>query len=163
MVIRPLACDPMEASPLRASLLRSGLRIATLPAVWVVTAAWMVRDYVADPYVAGRVGTRAYFHNHEGALVQGLGASVVELAVVMLILRPWSHRRSWPRAALALTVFLPWTAFSAIPLMHAGGLLVIHALWLACVVLVLLACAVGSGAAALRARAPGSAAPPPAS
>jgi hypothetical protein len=151
----------MKAAPVPTSRFRRGFRIAALPSVWLVTAVWMVTDYVADPYVAGRTGTRAYFHNHDGALAQGLGASVVELAVLMLILRPWSYRRSWARAALALTVFLPWATLSTLSLMHVGGVLVVHAIWLVCVVLVLAACAVWSGAAAFRTRSPATAASPP--
>ena len=162
MIHGPLPCKPMEASPPRGPPLRNWPRIAALLALWLASVACMVTDYVADPYDAGRTGTRAYFHNHEGALAQGLGASAIELAVLLLILRPWCYRRSWRRAVLALTVFVPWTALCALSLMHAGGVFVFHAIWLTCVVLVLAACAVWSGAAALRARPPAATAPPPA-
>ncbi len=131
--------------------IRRGVRLAGLPALWVGTALGMVNDSLHDPYVATRLGTAAYHHNQEGALLQGLGMTLVELVVLALILRPWSYRRSWGRSAVALVVILPWTLLWA-GLMHQGGVLVVHAMWLVSLVVILCACCAWSGFAALRAR-----------
>ena len=136
----------------RRDRIRTGLRVAGLPALWVLTAWAMVGDALRDPFVAARQGTAAYGHNHEGALLQVLPVTLIELGVVMLILRPWSYRRSWGRSVAALVVFLPWTLLSAAILMHQGGVVVLHAMWLASLVVVLVACVAWSGVAALRAR-----------
>jgi hypothetical protein len=110
----------------------------------------MVHDYLIDPYDPSRTGTSAYGHNHQHALAHGLGVTLVELAVVYFILRPWSYRRSWLRPLGALVLYLPWTAFSMLMTMHAGGVFILHFLWLLAVVLILTVCSVWSGVAALR-------------
>ncbi len=127
------------------------IRGAALPALWVTFAAWIVQDWIADPYDGGRLGTRAYFHNQRGALAQGLTLSAVELVVILAIVRPWSYRRSWGRSAGALAALLPWAALCAVPLLHAGGVAVIHFLWVASLVAAFTACCAWSGRAAWRA------------
>jgi len=113
------------------------IRMGGLPMLWLVVAVLMVRDDARDPYQPDRHGTGAYGHNYEGALVHGLGLTLLELAVLYAILRPWSYRQSWARSALALLLFLPWTAFSMLMTMHAGGVIVLHFLWLAGVIVAL--------------------------
>lgn len=99
----------------------------------------MARDYLADPPSAAWVGTQAYGHNHEGALVQGLVFTAIELVVLLALLRPWSYDRAWGRALVTLLLLAPWTLFAMMMTMHAGGVLVLHFLWLALLcVLVLL-------------------------
>jgi hypothetical protein len=112
----------------------------------------MARDHVSDPYDPHRQGTAAYGHNHEGALVQGLILSLIELAVVYLILRPGSYHKSWARAALALVLYVPWTAVSMVMTMHAGGIFTLHFFWLAVLVLILGICLSVSGLGALLSR-----------
>ena len=120
--------------------------------LWVITAVLMVRDYVADPYNPSLQGTDAYGHNSEGSLLPALGITVIELAVVYLILRPWSYRRSWLRAGIAFVIYLPWTGLSGFMCMHAGGIFAIHFLWLASLGMTLAICFVWSGLAAIQAR-----------
>jgi hypothetical protein len=105
--------------------------------LWLVTALLMVRDDANDPYSPDLEGSARYGHNHQGALWQTLLITLVELAILYAFLRPWSYRRSWGRAVAALALFLPLAAFSMLMTMHAGGILLIHFLWLA-VVMVLL-------------------------
>ena len=105
------------------------LRIAALLFSWSVTAIAMAISYLRDPYSPLREDTAAYGHNHEGALWQGLLITAVELVIVGLILRPWSYQRAWWRALGALGLLVPWTLFSALMVMHAGGILAIHFLW----------------------------------
>ncbi len=74
--------------------------------------------------------------------------SAAELAVLYLFLRPWSYRRSWWRPTVALALFAPWTLFCMAASMHAGGVAILHWLWLLVVDIILLACvAVSAGAA----------------
>jgi hypothetical protein len=129
-----------------------GARLGGLPMLWVVTAILMVRDYVHDPYDPSRQGTSAYGHNHQGALLHGLGLTLIELGVVYMALRPWSYHRSWARSAGALVICLPWTAFSMFMTMHAGGVIALHFFWLTSIVLILAICALWSGVAAMQNR-----------
>lgn len=132
------------------------LELVALPALAMATAFWMVIDYLADPFEPSLSGISAYGHNHQGALIQGLVLTAIEFAAVSLILRPWSRPPSWRRAASALALFLPWTAFSLFLTMHAGGVMTVHFLWLTTVVLIvsgyLIRSAVLSAAVQLRRR-----------
>ena len=123
------------------------VRLAGLPIVWGVFALLMARDYAGDTYDPAVHGPRSYGHNHEGALRDFLVWTLAELAVVYLILRPWSYRRSWKRAMVALLLCLPWTAFSAILLIHAGGVIRLHFFWMCSLVVVLVGCCLVAGAA----------------
>lgn len=91
----------------------------------------MAISWRLDPHDAARVGTDAYGHNGEGALALGLALTVVETLVLAGALRPWSYTRaSWLRPLLVLLLAVPWTLVSAVLTMHAGGVIVIHLLWL---------------------------------
>jgi hypothetical protein len=105
--------------------------------MWLVTAFLMVRDDLNDPYNPNLEGIASYGHNHQGALWQTMLITLLELAVLYAILRPWSYRRSWGRAVAALALFLPVAAFSMLMTMHAGGILSIHFFWLVAVLFVL--------------------------
>ncbi len=120
------------------------------PAIlWLLLVALMIQDWVADPYNPGLRRPATYGHNQDGALFQGMVQSTLEVAVLYGILRPWSFRASWGRALLALLLFLPWTAVSAMAVMHSGGIFVLHAFWLLVVSLSLIALALASGVQAL--------------
>lgn len=108
-------------------------RVGAPIALWVVTAASMARDAMADPYDPLRAASDAYGHNSSGALWQGLAVTSAELLVLYAILRPWSYARSWGRAAVGVAVFLPWTMASLFATMHAGGIFALHFLWVALV------------------------------
>lgn len=107
-----------------------GLRTWALPLLWAAFAVLMMRDYHSDPHDPGLTGTDAYGHNHDGALLQGLLYITIELVASLLIIRPWSYQRSWKRATLALAVAVPWTLVSIAMMMHAGGVIALHGLWM---------------------------------
>jgi len=75
--------------------------------------------------------------------------STMELAVLYVILRPWSFRASWGRALLASLLFLPWTGVCGMAVMHSGGFFVLHVFWLLVVSFSLIAVALASGLQAL--------------
>lgn len=105
------------------------LRTAVLPAFWALTAVMMVRDWLDDPYDPQLEGTRRYGHNSEDALPNGLVLTLVELAILVAILRPWSYDRSWGRALGAVALLAPWTMLSMLMTMHAGGIAFVHFAW----------------------------------
>jgi hypothetical protein len=74
------------------------LRIAPLPLLWLTTVILMARSWAGDPYDPTLEGTDRYGHNHDGALTDGVAFTVIELAVLLAILRPWSYDRSWGRS-----------------------------------------------------------------
>jgi hypothetical protein len=105
------------------------IRVALLPALWVATASLMARDWTSDPYNPSLTGSDVYGHNHEGALVEGLVLTLIELAVLTAILRPWSYDRSWGRSLVAAALLVPWAAISMIGSMHQGSIRVLHFTW----------------------------------
>lgn len=115
------------------------LRLGGLACLWFAVAALMIRSAVVDPFDPARIGSAAYGHNHEGALLEGLIFTATELVIVTAILRPWSYDRSLGRALAALALLAPWTGLSLVLTMHAGGIAALHFLWLAALVLVVLA------------------------
>ena len=95
-------------------------------------------DHLQDPYNPNLIGTEAYGHNHEGALLQGFILTVIELGILYLIVRPWSFRRSWMRIIGAMVFFFPWTFLMVFMTMHGGGIMLLHFLWLVVVDLILI-------------------------
>lgn len=121
------------------------VRAFALAALWLPFAAWMSVNALQDPYDPLLEGTRRYGHNHQGALRDGIVTSLVELAVVYLVLQPWkTSGRAWLRGVVALMAFIPWTLLSAVLTMHAGGVVTIHLLWLLAVDVVVVAIVVVS-------------------
>jgi hypothetical protein len=107
---------------------------------WAATTAVMIRQWQNDPYNPALKGTASYGHNGPGALEWGVLYATLDLAVLCLVLRPWSYDRSWRRAAIALLLFTPWALLNVITLMHAGSVWATHimsavAIWLGLVVL----------------------------
>jgi hypothetical protein len=138
--------------PSLRSALGTSVRLGGLLLLWLLVVALMVNDWRLDPYDPSVVAEHPYGHNHAGALLDGVRATLVELAVVYAVLRPWSYRRSWGRSLAALALLLPWTCFSVLIAIHAGGIAVLHLLWVAALLLVVVGCVVWSGAGALRDR-----------
>lgn len=131
------------------------LRVVALPLLWIVTAIAMAANYASDPYSPMLQGTAAYGHNHAGALTDGLLFSFAELILVGVILRPWSYRQSWGRAVAAWIAFVPWTLMAMMMSMHAGGVFLIHFVWLLALTTVLTVLMVWSIATRLRQRTNG--------
>jgi hypothetical protein len=96
---------------------------------WGGTAALMIQDWRRDPYNPA-LGRASYGHNQAGALEGGLLYTAVEVAVLYVLLRPWSYNRSWRRAALALLLFTPWTGLHVMAVTHAGRVWATHTMWL---------------------------------
>jgi len=119
------------------------VRVVGLLLLWAATVAAIVLDHLGDPYDETRVGTDAYGHNAPGALGVVLGATFLELLIFLIILRPGSYLRSWGRPLAGLVVLGPLIWLSLLMSMHAGGILLIHLLWVLvlaalCVLLVLI-------------------------
>jgi hypothetical protein len=119
---------------------------------WTYAAARMVADAHRDLGPTGLAGDLPNWHNRPGELSWYLVLSLVELACVLLILRPHSYTRSWRRALSALLLFAPWTLFFGGLIMHSGGIMVIHFAWLAGLLIGLAALMGISGVANLAAR-----------
>lgn len=119
------------------------MRVVGLLLLWAATVAAIVLNHLGDPYDETRIGTDAYGHNAPGTLGVVLGATFLELLLVIIILRPGSYLRSWGRPLSGLVVLAPLIGLSLVMSMHAGGILLIHLLWLVvlaalCVLLVLI-------------------------
>ncbi len=54
---------------------------------------------------------------------------MLECATLTLVIRPWSYRRSWGRAFVALLLFLPWSLLSLAFTMHMPPVVIFHAFW----------------------------------
>lgn len=118
--------------------------------LWLATAALMARSAALDPYDPQRSGTSGYGHNHDGALLEGLVATAIELLVLCVILRPWSlDRTRWGRALVVCLVFTPWAITSAMLSMHAGGIFMLHFLWNLAISALAALLALGLGIAAI--------------
>ncbi|MBL9105340.1 MAG: hypothetical protein JNL82_30655 [Myxococcales bacterium] len=97
-------------------------------ALFAATAGLMVHDHLSDPHDPTLTGTDRYGHNAEGALLHMLAWSFGELLAVYVVLAPGSDRVA--RALFALALFLPWSFFSLLMVMHQGGIVALHALWM---------------------------------
>ncbi len=98
---------------------------------WAYAAARMVADAHRDFGPTGLAGDLPNWHNRPGDLSWYVVLSLIELACILLILRPRSYTRSWRRALSALLLFTPWTLFFGSLIVHSGGIMVIHFAWLA--------------------------------
>lgn len=56
--------------------------------------------------------------------------STIEIAVVMLIVRPWRWRRLWLRLLIAFALLLTWSVPFAMGAMHQSPVYGTHLLWL---------------------------------
>jgi hypothetical protein len=107
-----------------------------LPLLGVAVAALMARDVRLHPYNP----LQAYGQNGPDSLKEGLQLLVAEMLVALVILRPWSYRASWGRAAVAGVLCAPWTLTLAAMGMHAGSMYGIHLLWLLALNAILAVC-----------------------
>jgi hypothetical protein len=125
-----------------------------LPLAWAAGGALIWRAAAtgtSDP--AGK----AYGVNWPMDAPETLGRLTVEVALLYVVLRPWSYRASWGRAAGALVVAVPYALLAFAASTHAGPIVGAHLLWLALVVVGLVVTTVVSARAARRARADGRA------
>lgn len=96
----------------------------------IAAVALMAMDWRDDPFDPSLAGTRRYGHNHDGALTQMAVWVLIELVVLYVVLGPGSARAQIWRAVVALVIFVPWTLLSLALVMHAGGVVAVHGLWL---------------------------------
>jgi hypothetical protein len=122
--------------------------ICSFLALWVVALFQMIANYLQDPYNPGLLGTAAYGHNEENALLRGIILGLVELAWLYLVVRPWSFKLlsfwSAGRLVVALCVLVPWTGFWWVGGIHGGGVTRINNRWLLAVDLILMIALVSS-------------------
>lgn len=118
------------------------LKSGGLLALWLIAVWAMWRSHQLDPFDPTLQGTDRYGHNGEGDFKTFFIITLVELAVLYIVLRPWSFRRSFGRLLVVLVLFMPWTFLSMLASMHAGSIVSLHWLWLVAVDAVLFVCAV---------------------
>jgi hypothetical protein len=95
---------------------------------WLVVAAAMVRDWLLHPYAPGQ-GNLRYGRNDETALRDGLLMTVVELALVHVLVPSWTLRAPLWRPLAGTVVLAPWLLFSAVIALHNGGIVSLHLVW----------------------------------
>ena len=94
--------------------------------LWIVIAAMICSSYFGDRYDPGyyfAADTREAFY-------WLLVISLVEVAALYLVLRPWNYQRSFARPLLALIVFAPWATVNMMLSMHAQTIILQHSFWL---------------------------------
>jgi hypothetical protein len=92
---------------------------------WLICCWWMWQSYLRDP------GTRLeYGYNRPSDYRDNVIMGLVELAVLYLLLNPWSNR--WIMARIFLTFLLCsiWTFLFAVVSIHAGNIFATHLFWL---------------------------------
>jgi hypothetical protein len=102
-------------------------RFALIIAPWPILMGLAFRARMADAFDPS---ASAFGTNWPGDVAHVALFGAVEVAVLIAIMRPWSYRRSWGRAALAAILFAAYGLFTLLVGMHAGSILGIHALWL---------------------------------
>jgi len=105
------------------------LRCAGLVGVPLFVYFAMAADAATDVWDPAWEGTQTYGHNGPEGLRRGVQFLLIECAVLVGLLRPWSWKRSWIRAGIALVLWSPWALLSLMSSMHAGGVWVIHGMW----------------------------------
>ncbi len=94
--------------------------------LWLVIAAMICSSYFGDRHDPGY-----YFaSNTREAFYWLLVISLVEVAVLYLVLRPWNYQRSFARPLLALFLFAPWAIINMMLSMHAQTIILQHSFWL---------------------------------
>jgi hypothetical protein len=97
---------------------------------WGFTAIRMVLSAHRDPGPTGLAGDLPNWHNRPGELQTYLALTLGELAVVLAILRPRSYHRSWGRAVMGGVIITPWLLLFGTMMIHSGGVMVMHFVWL---------------------------------
>ena len=78
----------------------------------------------------GLPGDLPNWHNRPSDYSRFALAVLFEGFVAVLLLRPWSYNRSWGRSACTFLLLLPWLSLNLLMMIHSGGIMVIHTLWL---------------------------------
>ena len=71
------------------------------------------------------------YANWPGELMETLGLIAIEVALLYLILRPWSYTRSWGRALMAGLLLAPFAVFAfGVMFMYGSLIALMHVIWL---------------------------------
>jgi hypothetical protein len=100
---------------------------------WLLSIVWMGYDYLGDPG-----NNYEYGHNHPGQFELTIKLGLIELCILYFILNPWVRKWKMARVLLAIVLSCSWTFILGLGLMHAGGIFLIHWLWLLTIDIVLL-------------------------
>ncbi len=104
------------------------LKNYSLLLLWVLAVVWMASDsYWFHP---PEPAASPYGRNVEGELITNVLWSSFELALLYLILRPWSFNRSLGRVGVTLILFWPWLLLFFLVTIHSGNVSMIHGVWL---------------------------------
>jgi hypothetical protein len=122
-------------------LLWSRFKTYSFIVLWLVNLVWMYQSYLSDPpirVVRANSDILTYGRNLEGEFQGNVVLSLIEIAILHLIIRPWSFNQSVGRVLLALVLLLPWAVLLVFVNLHAGQISKIHLVWLFLVSVVLI-------------------------
>jgi hypothetical protein len=127
-------------------------RLTPFLLAWMVVVAMALLGRLRDPM--GRSPEHpGYGENLPGDFPSVLAYSAIELAVLALILRPWSGGWRLTRIFLATLFYVPYAFIGMIVTMHAGSILSVLVIWRVGIVLLLVVGSVGLGFRSLIRRA----------
>ena len=128
--------------------------VACLLAAVVATLALMWLSALRDPGPTGLPHDLKYLHNFPHDLRKNAVLVLIEAVVVLLLIRPWSYNRDSGRTLIAALVFTPWLLLNLVFMIHSGGIMALHTLWLLALWLSFVGVAVWSGVAGMMSRSP---------
>jgi len=114
-------------------LLWSRFKTYSFIVLWLVNLVWMYQSYLSAPpirAVRANSDILTYGRNLEGEFQGNVVLSLIEIAILHLIIRPWSFNQSVGRVLVALVLLLPWAVLLAFVNLHTGQISKIHWVWL---------------------------------
>lgn len=108
-------------------------------AVWMaLTAFYIAMGFVEDSWLSYQ-GISAEYQSYPGNLVIVFSSmSAAEIAVLLLLARPWTFRGLWWRLLVTLLLFSLWTTIWVFGLLHQPPVEGAHLVWLLALVPILL-------------------------
>lgn len=108
-------------------------------AVWIaLTAFYISMGFVPDSWLRHR-GIPAEYQSYPGNLVILFSSmSAAEIAVLLLLTRPWTFRGLWWRLLVSFLLFSLWTTIWVLGLLHQPPVEGAHLVWLLALVPILL-------------------------
>jgi hypothetical protein len=101
----------------------------------------MYQSYLSAPpirAVRANSDILTYGRNLEGEFQLNVVLSLIEIAILHLIIRPWSFNQSVGRVFVAIVLLLPWVVLLTFVNLHTGQISKIHLVWLFLVSVVLI-------------------------
>ena len=90
----------------------------------------MFRNFFAYPYIAEYDKFGNYGQNGQHDLPVFSIIMLIELTILLVIIRPRSYHLSYIRSLLAFSLFFAWTYSTFWSILHSGGIIYFHQLWL---------------------------------